>query len=178
MIGNDIIDLRLAKTQSNWQRKGFLEKQFTHKEQAIIKRSKNPFEMVWRMWSMKEAAYKIVVQQENRRFFAPQKFECEILSTRKGLVIYQNQIFETKTNQDSGYIYTYIDQKGLRKGIVGEFSKEELKEKIAFEIEKRSIQIRKNAFGVPTIYNNARPISQSCSITHHGNYSAIEFIPF
>ena len=31
-IGNDIIDLKLAKTQSNWQRKGFLEKQFTQKE--------------------------------------------------------------------------------------------------------------------------------------------------
>ena len=36
MIGNDIIDLSLAETESNWQRKGFLEKQFTAKEQAII----------------------------------------------------------------------------------------------------------------------------------------------
>ena len=33
MIGNDIVDLNLAKTQSNWQRKGFLERQFTKKEQ-------------------------------------------------------------------------------------------------------------------------------------------------
>ena len=32
MIGNDVVDLQLAKTQSNWQRKGFLEKQFTEFE--------------------------------------------------------------------------------------------------------------------------------------------------
>ena len=35
-IGNDIVDLSLAKIQSNWQRKGFLEKQFTQKEQIEI----------------------------------------------------------------------------------------------------------------------------------------------
>ena len=35
-IGNDIVDLNLAKTESNWQRKGFLEKQFTQKEQEEI----------------------------------------------------------------------------------------------------------------------------------------------
>ena len=36
MIGNDIVDLKLAKNQSNWQRKGFLEKQFTEEEQKTI----------------------------------------------------------------------------------------------------------------------------------------------
>jgi hypothetical protein len=30
------VDLNLAKTQSNWQRKGFLEKQFSQKEQREI----------------------------------------------------------------------------------------------------------------------------------------------
>ena len=33
MIGNDIIDLALAKKENNWQRKGFLDKLFTPKEQ-------------------------------------------------------------------------------------------------------------------------------------------------
>ena len=56
MIGNDIIDLSLAKIESNWQRKGFLEKQFTAKEQQLILEAPNSFVMVWRLWSMKEAA--------------------------------------------------------------------------------------------------------------------------
>ena len=43
MIGNDIVDLNLAKTESNWQRKGFLEKQFTDSEINEILNSENPF---------------------------------------------------------------------------------------------------------------------------------------
>ena len=29
MIGNDVIDLQQSRQESNWQRKGFLEKLFT-----------------------------------------------------------------------------------------------------------------------------------------------------
>ena len=36
MIGNDIIDLDVAKTESNWKRKGFLDKIFTANEQFQI----------------------------------------------------------------------------------------------------------------------------------------------
>ena len=36
MVGNDLVDLQIAKSQSNWRRKGFLEKQFTIKEQQLI----------------------------------------------------------------------------------------------------------------------------------------------
>ena len=39
MIGNDIVDLDLARTQSNWQRKGFLDKIFTKKEKNSQRRS-------------------------------------------------------------------------------------------------------------------------------------------
>ena len=35
MIGNDIVDLSLAAIQSNWQRRGFLEKQFTKKRTRL-----------------------------------------------------------------------------------------------------------------------------------------------
>ena len=56
MIGNDIIDLSVAKLESNWQRRGFLEKQFTEEEQQLILTASNPFVLVWKFWSMKEAA--------------------------------------------------------------------------------------------------------------------------
>ncbi|MHA7057438.1 4'-phosphopantetheinyl transferase superfamily protein [Aquimarina sp. M1] len=58
MIGNDIIDLKLAAVQSNWQRKGWLNKVFTASEQQRIWYAKNPGQMVWKLWSMKEATYK------------------------------------------------------------------------------------------------------------------------
>ena len=84
MIGNDVIDLSLAKTESNWQRKGFLKKLFSNDEQQLILEASNSFEMVWRLWSMKEAAYKIFTQQHNMRFFAPKKFECKLTARLQG----------------------------------------------------------------------------------------------
>ena len=86
MIGNDVVDLNLAKTESNWQRKGFLEKQFTEFEINEILSSANPFLKVWLFWSMKEAAYKCYVQEHQKRFFAPKKFSCKIISDREGVV--------------------------------------------------------------------------------------------
>ena len=58
MIGNDIVDLELAAVQSNWRRKGFLEKVFTASEREIISSGEDPDLTVWLLWSMKEAAYK------------------------------------------------------------------------------------------------------------------------
>ena len=46
MIGNDIVDLVQARLQSNWKRKGFVEKIFTQKEQELIFSSQNPENMV------------------------------------------------------------------------------------------------------------------------------------
>ena len=106
MIGNDIIDLSLAKIESNWQRKGFLEKQFTENEQKLILAAPNPFVLVWKFWSMKEAAYKIYAQRNELRFYAPKKFDCLLMSGNKGLVNFKNQIFYTSTIIKSSYIFT------------------------------------------------------------------------
>ena len=46
MIGNDIIDLKLAKKESNYWRPGFLEKQFSSNEQTLIKSTSNTFLLV------------------------------------------------------------------------------------------------------------------------------------
>mgnify|MGYP003583470498 CR=1 FL=1 len=42
MIGNDIVDLVLAKKESNWKRNRFLDKIFTIKEQVLIVDAENP----------------------------------------------------------------------------------------------------------------------------------------
>jgi hypothetical protein len=108
-IGNDIVDLNFAQTESNWQRKGFLEKQFTHKEQDEILNSEHPFLKVWLFWSMKEAAYKCYTQRVEKRFFAPQKFECSLFSKEEGLVIYEDTKFYTTTVCNTFYIHTIAE---------------------------------------------------------------------
>ena len=105
MIGNDIVDLNLAKTQSNWQRKGFLDKVFTKKEQKLISRTDDSFRMVWLLWSMKESAYKSYSRQNNIRFYAPRKFECEV-NNLKGTVTINNTIYFTTSTISSNCIHT------------------------------------------------------------------------
>ncbi len=89
MIGNDILDLN--KTPLNWKRPGFLKKGFSKNEQKLISISKNPKYTVCLLWSMKEAAYKIYVQQLKKRSFNPSKLNCTLSDSNHGFVKIGNQ---------------------------------------------------------------------------------------
>lgn len=106
MIGNDVVDLDLAKTQSNWKRKGFLDKIFTHEEQNCILNAVHPEEMVWNLWSRKEAVYKIIMQRGGKCGYYPLKIKCTRCTTENGIVTFENEKFYTKTILYPNYIYT------------------------------------------------------------------------
>tara|TARA_B100000767_G_scaffold275556_1_gene313253 strand:- start:1730 stop:2296 length:567 start_codon:yes stop_codon:yes gene_type:complete len=182
MIGNDIIDLKLAKIQSNWQREGFLKKQFTNKEQEIILNADNSFFQVWLFWSMKEAAYKSVTQQSKKRFFSPQKFKCNLINENQGIVFFEGHKVHTTTLSNSFYIYT-IASKYLKEGNV--FSQIgspktvniDIKNKLQEEtgISNTQIKQRKSINGAPFYYHKEELLTNSCSISHHGKYGAFAF---
>lgn len=176
MIGNDIIDISLAKTQSNWQRPGFLVKQYTQQEIAAIKKSENPFLLVWRFWSMKEAAYKVVAQQQSKRFFAPKKFACEIRSETQGFVRFESQLFETQTQTTDEYIYTSVGQATFQ-SIGAKADEKEIFKLIERNtgIPSTQLTIKKNAIGVPNLYAKDELISSYFTKTHHGEFLAFEF---
>lgn len=110
MIGNDVIDLALAKKESNWKRKGFLNKLFTSGEQLLIRNSENPEIMVWNLWSRKEAAYKIYNRQTQFSAYIPHRLECFDMDIRDGIfygkVICYDKIYFTKTQITSDCIET------------------------------------------------------------------------
>ena len=80
MIGNDLVDLQQALRDSNWMRRGFLSKLFSKLEQLYIMLASEPFEMVWLLWSMKEAAYKIYNRDSGLREYAPARLNCKLIS--------------------------------------------------------------------------------------------------
>ena len=96
MIGNDVVDLALAKAESNWQRKGYLDKLFTTKEQNLIFSAENPTIMVWILWSRKEAVYKIIRQQNGERGFYPLRIVN--IDYELGLVSFEARLFYVKTS--------------------------------------------------------------------------------
>jgi phosphopantetheinyl transferase (holo-ACP synthase) len=182
-VGNDIVDLNLAKIQSNWQRKGFLEKQFSQKEQREILNAENSFLKVWLFWSMKEAAYKCYTQKFETRFFAPQKFECSLISKEIGKVVFKGNVFYTTSFFNSFYVHTVareIKEEVKTFSAVGlpNTIDSDLKIKLAVEIGVllEEIEKRKTVIGAPLFYHREELVTTSCSISHHGNYGAFAFM--
>ncbi|MDY7395778.1 4'-phosphopantetheinyl transferase superfamily protein [Aureibaculum sp. 2210JD6-5] len=183
MIGNDIVDLNLARTQSNWKRNGFLEKIFTKKEQEYIKNAKNSFEMVWLLWSMKESAYKIYSRQNSVRFFAPKKFECDI-SAEQHKVQINNSTYFTTSNISNDCIHT-IALLNINESFSVDFFKlnndtyevqnkttyKNLKSAISnrFDIPISKVKIEKDTNGIPRLNQKQMP---TISISHHGVFGS------
>lgn len=105
MIGNDIIDLDLARKQSNWKRKGILNKLFTPLEQQSIHSADNPELQFWNLWSRKEAVYKIYNRETKIRGFIPMQLQCSDLNS-DGIVEIAGKTYFTRTEITADYIHT------------------------------------------------------------------------
>jgi len=182
MIGNDIVDLQLAETESNWQRTGFLERQFTKKEREVILKSHDSFLQVWLFWSMKEAAYKCYTQQHEKRFFAPQKFECSLTSKDEGFVVFKKSKFYTTTFFNTFYVHTIAQENKEEKNFFSAIDssatiESNIKRKLQEETGVFSTEItkKKSSIGAPLYYYKEKLLIKSCSISHHGNYGAFAF---
>jgi phosphopantetheinyl transferase (holo-ACP synthase) len=183
MVGNDIVDLRVAKKESNWQRPRFLEKLFTLKEQQLIRDAQDSFIMVWRLWAMKEAAYKLYTQINPSRFYNPKGFECQI-EGNSGTLKFQDFKCYVQTKLTSNYI---LSEARLNKSVMNSevivlnsknlktqstFLKTKLLESISenYNISIFDLNFKKSEFGIPQVNFNSE--SLNISLTHHGNYGA------
>jgi phosphopantetheinyl transferase (holo-ACP synthase) len=186
MIGNDIVDLNLAETESNWQREGFLDKQFTKQEQEVILSADDSFLQVWLFWSMKEAAYKCYTQKVEKRFFAPQKFECILTLEDQGIVTFEEYKFYTSTFFSTFYIHTIaedvlVEDDGKVRAFLAIGSpktiEKDLKRRLSEEtgVPYEEIEKIKSSIGAPLYYQKEKLLTKSCSISHHGNYGAFVF---
>jgi len=191
MIGNDIVDLEIANIQSDWQRKGFLHKIFTNQEQIMIERAKNPFQLVWLFWSMKESAYKCHAKKMQKRFFAPIKLQCELISESEGLVLINDERYFTNSRITRDYIFTeasnvrntMVEQDFFNlNGKVYATSSFAVRHKLKKAISKSlkvsidALSIKKNVLGIPKLYQNEKQLQVSFSMSHHGNYGAYSIL--
>lgn len=181
MIGNDIVDLEFAAKQSDWKRRGFLEKVFTAKEQQYIREARHPETMVWLLWSMKESAYKMWARQNNKRSFRPIKFNCTLLSMDTGIVHFEDSTVYTKSIINKAFISTvaYVKEDINRRFWIGpgHIVKEKFKENVSKEtgIPEMEIMVRKRQNGAPECYYRSQLLVDRCSMSHHGNYGAFVY---
>jgi len=154
MIGNDVVDLDLAKVQSNWRRKGYLDKIFSPAEQTLIATASCADEMVWILWSMKEAAYKIDNRITSIRNFAPASLVCSLaLSNNEmnGSVSIQDRVYFTKTSVLPNYVHTIAAP-------------------VFDQLSKISIKI----YSQPNHPIDYKSMAAGC-VSHHGQYLALVY---
>ncbi|MXO04942.1 4'-phosphopantetheinyl transferase superfamily protein [Flavobacterium sp. HBTb2-11-1] len=157
MIGNDIIDLAQSRIESNWQRKGFIEKLFIAEEQQYIKDYDKPEIMVWLLWSMKEAAYKIYNRQTKIREYSPKKLSCTLD------FINANQAFgKVCCNENVYYTESIFSFESIHTIAVNNLKN------IKNIIEVEGGKIIKDENGIP--YLKISQSLQDVSISHHGRF--------
>lgn len=158
MIGNDIVDLELAQIQSNWKRKGYLDKIFTKNEQLFILNSENPDVTVWILWSRKEASYKIYNRITGNRIYNPIQFECFDSEQSIGTVKNNGVFYFTKTEINSLYVHT-----------ISVLNLDDFK---SVTYENRNSKIIK-INGIPFLKNNDKKMPIPISISNHGKFEKI-----
>jgi phosphopantetheinyl transferase (holo-ACP synthase) len=157
MIGNDVVDFNLAQSESNWKRKGYLEKIFSKTEINYILKSKKQAEKVWELWSRKEATYKIHNRFTGEVGFYPKKIRCLVLKSKKsGLIEVQvkNEIYYTFSETTKNYIHSIAVKNK------NDFFK-------IYTIPRSNLCLKTNH--LPFYKSKKNPIS----ISNHGNYEAI-----
>ncbi|MEO7976861.1 4'-phosphopantetheinyl transferase superfamily protein [Flavobacterium sp.] len=162
MIGNDVVDLWQTRHESNWQRKGFLEKLFTNQEQLLINHHSDPEIMVWLLWSMKEAVYKIYNRETKIRAYIPKNLVCSNISflnnnSIHGQVNCNENRYYTKSYLDNDYIHT------IATNTPGDLNN-------AVEIENKNI--KKDEYGIPYLQMLPDKL-HDVSISHHGRFEKV-----
>jgi phosphopantetheinyl transferase (holo-ACP synthase) len=185
MIGNDLVDLNVASAESNWKRSRFLDKVFTIEEQQLITNSKNQHQTVWLLWSMKEAAYKVYVQQFGKRFFNPKRLVCHFDSDTSGFVTIESETYYTTSTITKNFIYTVTTLNNAKSYKSTCFKVEDKSYTIQSEhlknhflktisksnnYEFNALRIKKNMSGIPEVFLNHYKLPVSFSFTHHGYY--------
>jgi len=184
MIGNDIVDFKTAALQSNWQRRGFLEKLFSENEQSLILNSEFPERRLWLLWAMKEATYKA----HQRRFklprsFNPKQFNCEIsvgdTSSVFGKIQIRDFSYYTQTCIGEDYLHCIASQfqhkKTVQKILLQSIDiKQELILAVSEfkKLPQAIISIEKDRNFIPYLTCDGFAINCDFSLSHHGNFSA------
>lgn len=188
MIGNDVVDLKLAQQRPKRDLHRFLNKIFSNNEKVLIFQNENQELLIWLFWSMKEAAYKAHQRQFNlERRYNPLFFECSLSflgeNEAKGSVLAGNNKYATRSFFDFEKVYSIANFSKIENFIYEmlQDSSEAMKSKFlqqvseAENIPKQSLSIAYNEHRVPQLCHEAKNILIPFSFSHHGRFSGFAF---
>lgn len=182
MLGNDIVDLNTAGKDSNWRRRGYLEKVFTSYEQNLISCSSNPDLLVWILWSIKESVYKAHFRIYQFREFAPKKIEITDIKIKEETAVaeafYHNKKYYSKTAISDSFVHSIVLNEPLKfSEIKTAIFKTGSRDYTSLLINKNLIDqsdiVEKTQDGIPNIVSREEGVKIPISISHHGDFLGI-----
>ncbi|MBZ9651168.1 4'-phosphopantetheinyl transferase family protein [Psychroflexus montanilacus] len=173
MIGNDIVDLAKADRESNIFRLRFLEKICSQEEIKLILSNQNSTHLYWRIWSMKESAYKAF--QRKCKFetaFNPFAFSCQLYDSQNGRVCFKNESVSVQTIHTDEFIYSEIKDNVHKNCFFGSTS--DFMDHLKDKLKLNSIpEFQKTKEGLPFVNLSSQILE--VSKTHHGNFQAFQY---
>lgn len=180
MLGNDVVDLHLAGRENCWRRPNYLSKIFTPDEQQLVQGSDCPDLVVWLIWSMKEAAYKIVNRNTGIRFYDPKGFHCTFQiqdSKCTGSVDYRNEKFITHSEITKHYVHTLSFKTNSDMEQCCVMQRQNSSDYIScFNGRHKGLQLQRNNKGLPEIFIGHTHSHHLASVSHHGQFLFIAYL--
>ena len=182
MLGNDIIDLQAARSESNWRRKGYFQKVFSPVEQEWINTSPDPDQLVWILWSIKEAVYKAHFRITQLWEFAPAKVKITKIKLKErealGEVAYHDKIFFSNTFISDTFVHSIALIDPLNFPTIQVLALKTLSRDYDLILRSRNLikkdqKIIKTTEGIPNIVTKGENIPSPVSISHHGEFLGI-----
>lgn len=195
-IGNDIIDLDEASKHrpqyyERLKRSGFTE------DEWLLKNLPEGNVGLWLLWSLKEAAYKSLVQGDwdGRRFF-PNDYSVtslkQVTNDFIAEIVFKNRVVRTITSIQKQFLHTVTQPENDLKTRTAyfespdsdyEYQSREVRIQAIHAISQslgsdpRFITIQKNEDQVPQFYVNGVFLSSvDLSLSHHGRYGAYAMV--
>lgn len=172
MIGNDIVDLVKAKEESDIFRPRYLEKICSSDEINLVLSSSNSIHTFWRIWTMKESAYKAFQRKLGfKTVFNPFAFICQFKDSEFGKVSYYDCQLSTKTIQTKDFIYSEVINSEENQRFFGTTINFLIKLKAELNLQSLPEISRKEGMPVLKFFDKTLPFSK----THHGNFQAFQY---
>jgi phosphopantetheinyl transferase (holo-ACP synthase) len=193
LIGNDVVDLRDADARPDTLHRRFDARVFSPAERLALEQSGDSARHRWRLWSAKEASYKVARKLDASASFSPLRFEVELDREACGSVRYRGRCFAVRVLEREGGLHALARPEGApdaellhallrlshtRSGPVGSDELSRAVRRLAREhvaprlgVAAADLEIRKQG-RVPQLWLGGEPLPADLSLSHHGELVA------
>ena len=193
MVGNDVVDLRDRDARPETLHPRFDARVFSPAERLALERSEDPDRHRWRLWSAKEAAYKLARKLDASSTFSPSRFEVELDRDSRGTVCYRGRRIAVRVLEQEGGLHALATPEAAAEAellhalvrlsptssgklLPGELSRaarllacERIARRLGVAAE--DLEVRKRG-RIPELWLCDKPLAVDLSLSHHGELVA------